>query len=519
MKRIETEVLIIGAGLTGAGIARDLALRHVPCLVVEGRDVNAGASGRNHGLLHSGARYVSNDPATATECYQEGRLLKRLAAESIDDCGGLYVALPGDDESFIASFPDRCRRCSIPVEEVDPGTAREMEPELNPDIIAAYQVPDAAVDPFKLCFDNLADARRHGAGLLTYHRVVAMKRCGKRIESVLLEDLRGGRRVEVSANQVVNAAGAWVGEIAALAGSNIETVWSKGSVLITQQRISRRVVNWLRPPGDGDIVVPGGTVSLTGTTSVRIDRLDAIEPTFAEVDFLVKECAQMLPVLESTRYIRSFAGVRPLLRQSGAPGDRSISRGFMIIDHRHDKIGNLVSIAGGKLTTYRLMAEKTSDLVCARLGIDARCQTRRRALPSRRETDWILPGKGAELWRADGEAASPVLCECEMIPAQAVEEILDALHPTGSPPNLSEISLRSRLGKGSCQGAFCSLRTIAYLYDRGLLTGLQGLQQIRAFLEQRWHGVRPILWGSQLVQEHLQEALHRAFLNIGGNPP
>ena len=127
---METEVLIIGAGVTGAGLARDLALRGVHCVIVEAKDINAGASGANNGLLHSGARYVSNDPVSANECRDESRLLKTLAPACIEDTGGLFVAVAGDDEAYIAEFPRLCAQHGIPVQELQPRQALELEPEL-----------------------------------------------------------------------------------------------------------------------------------------------------------------------------------------------------------------------------------------------------------------------------------------------------------------------------------------------------------------------------------------------------
>ncbi len=104
MRKFETQVLIIGGGATGTGIARDFALRGVQCILVEQGDINAGTSGANHGLLHSGARYVSADQDSAIECRKEAALLKKLAPQCIEDCGGLFVAVQGDDEKYVADF-------------------------------------------------------------------------------------------------------------------------------------------------------------------------------------------------------------------------------------------------------------------------------------------------------------------------------------------------------------------------------------------------------------------------------
>ena len=117
---MKTAVLIIGGGVTGTGLARDLALRGIECLVVEKQDLGTGASGANHGLLHSGARYVAADPAAAAECRRESLRLKHLAAHCIEDTGGLFVAVAGDDENYIADFPALCERCGIVVQSLEP---------------------------------------------------------------------------------------------------------------------------------------------------------------------------------------------------------------------------------------------------------------------------------------------------------------------------------------------------------------------------------------------------------------
>jgi glycerol-3-phosphate dehydrogenase len=172
---LQTQVLIIGGGATGTAVARDLALRGVACVLVERADLNAGASGRNHGLLHSGARYVSNDPAAAVECREEGALLKRLAPQCIQDTGGLFVAVEGDDERHVEAFPELCARAGIPAREVGVREARELEPALSERTIAAFEVPDASIDPFRLSLESMAHAERHGATLLRRAEIVGLE--------------------------------------------------------------------------------------------------------------------------------------------------------------------------------------------------------------------------------------------------------------------------------------------------------------------------------------------------------
>jgi glycerol-3-phosphate dehydrogenase len=523
---MQTQVLIIGGGVSGTGLARDLALRGVDCVVAEKQDVNAGASGGNHGLLHSGARYIASDPAAACECRVENQLLKRLAPHCIEDTGGLFVAVAGDDERYIAEFPDRCARCGIAARALPPDAARAMEPALAANVIAAFEVDDATIDPFKLSLDNLAAAQQAGGRLLRHHQVIGFDLRAGRIRAARLRDVATGRAFRVEAELVVNAAGAWAGRVAALAGAAVAMRYSKGSLLVTQTRIARRVLNRLRPPTDGDILAPGGTVSILGTTSERVVSPDGIRPEIHELDTIIAEGAAMVPELAATRYIRAYCGVRPLLGAADSPdaqSDRSLSRGFALIDHERqpEKTANLITITGGKLTTYRLMAEKAADLVCEKLGIASPGRTRTEPLPDGAETRWTEPGLAPRLWLRRSDPDDRLLCECEMVPQSAVEEILRGIDRQGGRPGLTAISLRSRIGKGPCQGTFCSQRVVAWLYDRRRCDGQQGVAELRAFLRERWRGQQPLLWDEPLAQAELLEAMHCGFfgLELGAPPP
>ena len=505
---METQVLIVGGGAIGTGLARDLALRGVQCILAEKGDINSGASGGNHGLLHSGGRYVSTDPAVARECREEGELLKKLAPHCIEDTGGLFVAIEGDEDNYVADFPHLCERCGIPVNTLDISEALELEPALSQKTIAAYLVEDASIDPFKLSLENISQAQQLGTKLLGHTKVVGFKNNGNRIQVALLQDMKTGEEIIVEPEEVINACGAWAGEVAALAGVSIDILFSKGSLLVTDRRVTDRIVNRLRSPADGDILVPGGTVSILGTTSMRIDSLEKVRPTVPEVDLIVEEGAAMLPALETARYIRAYSGVRPLLEQESEDNDRSVSRGFTLLDHIQDGLENFSTISGGKLTTYRFMAEKAADLVCDRMGITNPCLTRTEPLPSTSAGMWTEPGLGPRLWiKGDGPENQP-LCECEILPKSIIDSVIRSIQEQGDKPDLRSIGLRSRMGKGSCQGTFCGKRVTAHLYERGDLCADEGLTHLKSFLRERWRGERSVLWDAQLIQAELKEALY-----------
>src|ERR1700729_2107021 len=127
MVTLTTDVLVIGGGATGTGVAWDAALRGLDVVLVDRRDLAEGTSGRFHGMLHSGGRYVVKDPAAATECIAENRILRRVAADCIEDTGGLIVATPWDDPSYADRFAHACRQNGVDCEEVSVAEAIRQE--------------------------------------------------------------------------------------------------------------------------------------------------------------------------------------------------------------------------------------------------------------------------------------------------------------------------------------------------------------------------------------------------------
>lgn len=517
MKSLETRVLIIGGGVTGTGLARDLALRGVDCLLTEKSDINAGASGANHGLLHSGARYAVSDPAAARECSREREILKRIAGHCIQETGGLFVATAWDDQAYPTLFAEACRQAEVWVEPLAPDRARALEPELSPNITTAYKVRDGVIDPFMLALDHLAQALSLGARVRRNWQAEAMEVRAGRVEAVRFRDRTARERVAVRPEVIINAAGAWAGLVASLAGVGPKLVFSKGTLLVTRSRLTRRVINRLRPPADADILAPGGTVSILGTTSSRVESPDNLRPTAREADRIIEDARAMLPVLDRTRFIRAYAGVRPLV-STGSDDDRAISRDFSLLDHGLQGVENLITITGGKLTTFRLMAEKAADLACRKLGVEAPCRTAVEPLPSSGGR-WTDPDRAPRAWIRTPRTGDTALCECELVSASVVDRIIAELDRMSGRSILKALNLRSRMGKGGCQGGFCGLRVVAHLADQERLSGRAGHDQLKAFIERRWRGFSPVLWGSALAQAELQEAVHHGFLGLGLEQP
>lgn len=517
------DVLIIGGGATGAGIVRDLARRGLRCLLVEKGDLGTGTSGRYHGLLHSGGRYVVEDAPAARECIAENRVLRRIAPACIEDTGGWFVATPDDPDDYVERFAAACAASGVPCDEVPVADLLRREPALNPAIRRAFRVPDASLEPWQLIEANVADARRRGADIRPYHRVVAMARAEREIATVDVVDERSGTLTRIAPRGVVSAAGAWAGIVAGMAGVHLAMSPGKGSMLVFNQRMTDTVVNRCHAPDDGDIMVPVHSVAILGTTEMTVDDPDVYGISREEVELLMVEGTKLFPDLGRMRLLRAYAGVRPLYQdeppaESSADDEadgRGISRTHIVIDHEaRDGVENFVSIVGGKLTTYRLMARDTADAICAKLGVTERSTTAEEVLPDQGDgrTYWL--GHRLAEHEASGGGDADLMCECELVTRSALDEFLDERWPC----SLDDVRRGTRLGMGPCQGGFCTFRAAGVIAERAAeAAGLsESVDRILIdFLGERYRGTRPIAWGRQLQELWLVAGLYTGVLGIG----
>ena len=528
----ECDVIIIGGGATGAGIARDCALRGLRVTLVERHDIATGATGRNHGLLHSGARYAVTDGESARECISENRILRRIARHCIEPTNGLFITLPEDDLAWQQTFISACQQAGIETRQLSPAEALRIEPTVNPTLLGAVQVPDGTIDPFRLTAANMLDAREHGATILTGCEITGLIRRGERVCGVEFYDHQQRERRTLYAGVVVNAAGIWGQRIAEYADLRIAMFPAKGSLLILDHRINRQVINRCRKPADADILVPGDTISLIGTTSEHIpyDEIDDNRVTTAEVDTLLREGEKLAPVLGRTRVLRAYSGVRPLVASDDDPSGRSVSRGIVLLDHAgRDGMEGFITITGGKLMTYRLMAEWATDAVCRKLGNSVPCSTADTPLPGSTEPPEVTvkkiislpaPLRGSALyrhgdrtpaWLGNPRQHRSLICECEMVTAGEVQYAVENLAVN----SLLDLRRRTRIGMGTCQGELCACRAAGLLQRFNITTPAQSLTQLSDFLNERWKGVQPIAWGDALRES---EFTRWVYLGLCGLP-
>ncbi|MGD2177498.1 MAG: FAD-dependent oxidoreductase [Anaerolineae bacterium] len=387
MQELETQVVVIGGGITGCGVLRDVAMRGLDAVLFERGNLSEGTTGNFHGLLHSGGRYAVKDQPAARECIQENRILRHIAPQAIEDTGGFFVVLDDEDEEFLPRFLNGCEACGIPTETLSGAEAVKEEPALAPQVRSAVAVPDGSVDSWDLCIGSVNAAKALGSKVFLFTKVTDILRDNDRVVGVRAEDQTTGTTYEVHAEHVINASGPWTDQVARLAGIEVPMVLSEGVMVVLDSRPVQRAINRCRFPGDGDIIVPVGTTIVLGTTSVTIEDPDDFSYQQWEVDKVLMEGMEMVPMIEEMGIQRSYGGVRPLYEPpedlTGEEEGREVSRAHFVLDHEElDGVGGFITITGGKVTTFRLMAEDTVDLLAEKMGINEPCGTAEVPLPT-----------------------------------------------------------------------------------------------------------------------------------------
>jgi glycerol-3-phosphate dehydrogenase len=374
--RHDAHVLIVGGGATGGGLAHDLALRGLRVTLVERGEVTSGTSGRHHGLLHSGARYAVGDREAGVECIRENMILKRIAPGTFECNDGLFVAVCDEDLEYLQPLIEGCTGAGIPIQRLNAVEALCLEPNLNPEVKAAVRVPDATVDPMRLILRFFATARHNGAEIRPYMEVIGLLLHDGVVAGAVVRDHVTGKEGEFHADLVVNAAGPWSGQVAAMAGASVPITPSPGVLLALRGRYCNMVINRMHKSGDGDIVVPQRGLSIVGTSSWVAEDPDELPVPEDHVERMYAEGAKLIPALRDAPRRAAWSAARPLVGAAGAATGRELSRTFETFDHaERDGVEGFVTITGGKATTLRGMAELCADVVCGKLGIDEPCRT------------------------------------------------------------------------------------------------------------------------------------------------
>lgn len=393
----EYDLIVIGGGIIGAGVARDAALRGLHVALFDKSDFGSGTTSGSTRLIHGGLRYLEMlDFGLVRMDLREREILLAIAPHLLKpleflvpfyDRSLFYRAklragmLLYDTLSFDKSLPRHHFLSAAEVESREPQLTRR-----NLQGAASYY--DAQVDaPERLCLENVLEARERGAAALNYAEVVDAVRTGDRLAGVHVRDLLDGEEAEVRARLVVNASGPWFDRVAARLGERggnlIRT--TKG-IHIACDPVNRQAIV-LTSGLDGRLffVIPFLGYSWIGTTDTDFTEDPAsVRADAGDIDYLLRSAAAYFPSLRSAQIYWTNAGVRALVKKEGE--ESLISRAHRIVDGEKRGLPGLISILGGKITGYRAIAEQATDLVCRKLGVKRRSATAVTPLPGARPT-------------------------------------------------------------------------------------------------------------------------------------
>jgi glycerol-3-phosphate dehydrogenase len=456
---------------------------------------------------------VVSDPESARECALENAILTRIQPDAVECTGGLFVVTPEDDPAFGDKFLAGAALTGVPAEEITPAQALAREPRLNPGITRAFTVQDGTVDGWQIAWTATQSAREYGGEALTYHKVTRVHHGGGQVTGVTAQDLKTGETVDIECSFVLNCAGPWAGQITHLAGlPPVAVVPGRGIMIAMSHRLVNTVINRCIYPADGDILVPVHTVSIIGTTDHKVDDPDHLTIDRAEVQQMFDSGEALIPGFRQARALHAWAGARPLIKDDrvAAADTRHMSRGMAVIDHstRDDVLG-LITIGGGKLTTYRLMAEHIVDAMEEQMGTSHPCRTADEICPGNEPgKNYLITHRLKE--READRLKSPILCECELVNRDMFVNLLKE-QPSAS---FDDLRRQLRIGMGPCQGGFCSSRVAGVAHEEGVIDAERATGLLKLFMEHRWIGLWPILHGAQVRQATLDHWLLEGTLDL-----
>ncbi len=533
------DVIIIGGGVNGTGAARDCAMRGMRTLMLERNDFSSGTSWGSSGMIHGGLRYLGYDRDTTRKTCEDSGYVRRIAAHLIFRIPFLHPVFKGDRYGLemmeiVMKAYDTFRELKGAKEHtrLTREEALRLEPGLNPDITGAVTWDEWGIDVPRLCAANAISAREHGADILNHAEVMGLLRdSGGAVTGVRVKDLLTGETHAVESPLTLNCAGPWVPRICRMAGVEVRLRLSKGIHVVYDRRISNMAITSEAIDGRGVFLAPHENVSFIGTTDDDFyGDLDELAGTQDEVEYLVEGMERTLPGIREFRRTRVVAAVRPTLYAWGKYED-DLSRRYEVFDHEREGVKGFVTLAGGKLAAYRLMAQDATDVVAKKLGVSAPCRTHVEPLPgaerpvdvedlARRTRVPLFAARhaayrqGARAERvlallAENPRWSEAVCPCEQVTEAEIRHCArEELAAT-----VGDLWFRARVGMGPCHGASCALRAAQILAEERDLSPEDAREDVIRFLETRWRDKLPVADGLELAQEEMARA---TFLGMAG---
>jgi len=360
------QVAVIGGGIAGLSIARDLTLRNFDVVLFDKQKIGNGTTVQCAGMLHSGARYVTKDLKIAKLCLEENKIIQRIIPHAVGKKNAYFVRYIDDDLDYEKKFIEGCKKVGIPVRRISGDFAKQNEPKLGSKISHAFETPDKVIDTFTLVFSYLDDLKKRSNVKIYESTEIKFANFNKDKWNIKTD------KATFSFDFVINSSGDGLSQVSKLFGQNIELSYIYGSMALFSGRLSSRIVTRCAPNATGDVIVPAHKYTLIGSTWHERDRRGIIKINKEDEKEIRKIAGDMIPSARDARLLSSLTGVRTHPKDDSYSGSFGDKRDFLIINHQDNNSGtyiNFMSVLPGKMTIARYVAEQAGDIVCKRLNI------------------------------------------------------------------------------------------------------------------------------------------------------
>ncbi|MBK8942402.1 MAG: glycerol-3-phosphate dehydrogenase/oxidase [Polyangiaceae bacterium] len=542
----DVDIVVIGGGVNGVGVARDATMRGLKVALFERNDLAFGASGNSSGMIHGGPRYLTYDPAvTETSCRDSGHiqaiaphLLFRIPfLMPVEKSARAKVMLTLMDGFFQAYDEFQPLKRGKPHARLTADELHALEPGLRGDLEGGMSFDEWGIDGARLCTANALDARERGAKIHVGTTIESIERKpdSGEVVAVRWRDLRNGRTGRMTTTAIVNATGAWAPITAALGGLEAKRARlrpGKGIHIAYDRRLTNYAIGATTIDGRQIFVEPWQNMTVVGTTDDDFyGDLDDCTANSEEVRYLVQGIARVFPAIRSARAIHTWAGVRPTLYAYGKMED-ALSREHEVVDHAAHGAPGLYSMIGGKLASYRLFAEEMTDTLATQFRLGSPCSTHKSSLPGGDEV--VDPFALAQRLEIDAVAArrlvyrhgsraalieerirerpreAAVVCPCEpVLEAEVRHAVAEEMARS-----VDDVARRTRLGLGACGGMRCAARCGQIVVEERGLPPRFAREMAARFLVRRARTRAVALGPEQARQEALAIASARAELGL-----
>ncbi len=541
------DLIVVGGGCNGTGIARDAAMRGMTVLLVEKNDFAAGTTGASSGMIHGGPRYLQYEVGTTKKACRDAGYIRKIAPHLCFRIPFLVPVLDEDGSSrwrnrltleLMETFFEVYDRFSklkggkshtrLSRDEV-----RSLEPAIPPTVDGAVTFDEWGIDTNRLCVANALAAAEYGAKIRNHTLVTRVIREGNRVTGIKTRDVISGDPTTYYGRIIFNATGPWSPQFAELARCHVKIRGGKGIHLILDRRLTNMAIVSKCIDGRQIFITPHENTTIIGTTDDDFyGDLDNIAVTEDEVKYLIEGIEPVFPEVHKARIISTWRGVRPTIYGTDCYEDE-LSRDHLIIDHSQtEAVDGFISMIGGKLASFREMSEEATDLIAKKLDVSSKCRTHLVPLPGGEETPDVRAtaeqcgldtyvvrrlsyrqGSRAKLILDEACTDVPektVICPCEPVTAAEISYV--ARNEWAE--SLDDLFRRTRVGSGACQGALCAVPALSCLASVKEWSADRSIKDLKHFLNRQWQARKNILTGEQLVQEEINQGIFRGTLGL-----